>query len=900
MNDEVIERMLLTTFKGAEPPPQREEIKTQAQRLATAIRVKIVDIDKVIKSVESKLITTMNEGVSLIDREDDHDKEWALKKKGINWEYWNDYKSLLEEERWAPKVIHTIGEVTSKILGLLKNPETQGQWDRRGLVIGHVQSGKTANYIGLLAKAADTGYRFIIVIAGIHNNLRTQTQARIDKGFIGRDGETKEIIGVGELNRNRAFPIPLTNTSSDFSKNTAGIIPADLDAYSSDRPIILVIKKRVSTLQYVYSSLRQLNADRKGQISKTPMLLIDDEADNASINTNKPENDPTKTNEEIRKLLKLFNRSCYVGYTATPFANIFINPDSDEEMIGEDLFPKNFIYSLDAPANYFGAQKVFLEDEYSQRALKVIDDAEDYIPFSHKKMDEIIDLPGSAKEAIMIFILARVIRILRKQSDKHCSMLINVSRFVDIQRQIKEHVSFFLTRINEAVRYNYAMPPDMAMKNQYLFDLKNLFEKEYKHCDETWINVQQELPNAIEDIRIFLVNSKAEEKLDYSAYEKSGRSLTAIAIGGLSLSRGLTIEGLVVSYLYRNTKMYDTLMQMGRWFGYRPGYEDLCRIYLSDESQGWYAHIAEATDELQQQIRLMHREDYRPVDFGLYVRAHPDTLIVTALNKMRLAERRTLSISYDGKLKETHILPESERKKNANLSTLRNFYNHLGSIKSPEKSEGSLLWKGVSFEDVLTFVEDFKFHEALEEDQMAFLKYARTVSDKYQEWDVAFISLKNEKAEKDEIIPMAIQERRVGTSNTTEKNINRKIKRPPGEPGWYVGNKQRISGKGVEKVGLDVTQLNEAEKNAHENNRKKPTDVDFRTVRGTPLLMLHLLDLVAKQNKSEKELLCSKVPALGFSFPFTGDTRSVDYIVNRVWIEQDMYDHPDEEDDNEL
>ncbi|MCP3943470.1 MAG: hypothetical protein GY710_18595 [Desulfobacteraceae bacterium] len=183
---------------------------------------------------------------------------------------------------------------------------------------------------------------------------------------------------------------------------------------------------------------------------------------------------------------------------------------------------------------------------------------------------------------------------------------------------------------------------------------------------------------------------------------------------------------------------------------------------------------------------------------------------------------------------------------------------------------------------------------------MAFLKYARTVSDKYQKWDVAFISLKNEKVEKDEIIPMAIQERQVGISNTTEKSTKKKIKYPPGEPGWYVGNKQRISGKGVEKVGLDVTQLNEADKKAHENNRKKPTDVDFRTVRGTPLLMLHLLDLVDKQNNPEKEVLCSKVPALGFSFPFTGDTRSVDYIVNRVWIAQDMYDHPDEEDDNEL
>lgn len=894
MNESTLESLILISFKGVDPPPHRDEILKRARKYAEDLPVDDKTLDEIVKRVETNLVTTMDEGISLIDEKDNHDEDWVVKKENITWNYWTDYERQLAVEGWGPRIVHTMGEVTSNILGLLKDPETPGEWDRRGLVIGHVQSGKTANYIGLIAKAADAGYRFIIVIAGIHNNLRKQTQKRIDEGFIGRNGETRQPVGVGVLNKIRKFPIPLTNTASDFSKKFASANMADLGAY--DRPVILVIKKHVTTLGNVYSWLKELNADQAGQISRVPMLLIDDEADNASINTNKPELDPTRTNEEIRRLLKLFKKSCYVGYTATPFANIFIDPDNEAEMVGDDLFPRNFIYCLDAPTNYFGAQKVFIDDETSGRVLRTIDDAEDYIPFSHKKHDEISDLPISAKNAIKTFILTKAIRCTRNQKNKHCSMMINVSRLVDIQRQVKMHVSHYLSEIKDAIRYNYRKPIPDALQNGIMSELKEIFDQEFKDGPEVWEDVQPRLFEASDEIKTYLVNSKSDEALDYGKYDVTGDALTAVAVGGLSLSRGLTLEGLTVSYMYRNSKMYDTLMQMGRWFGYRPGYDDLCRVWLSEESQGWYAHIAEATEDLREQVKQMRRDGFSPKDFGLYVRAHPDTLIVTAMNKMRHARKMTFKVSFDNQLQETHIIPSVKDICQKNLSIMVRLYESLISAHGQPHiddyfAKGSVFWKSVPLSLVIEFIEDFRFHRELQWKKDGFLKYAKEVSDHFPSWDVAFISLKNPTRTADGL-PIQVQRRAAGRDRT-----NKQIRVPSEEGGWYIGSRQKVADPGVEGVGLDSAQVETVE---NMSSGKKPSGSHFRhmAVRGKPLLMVHVLDLYDRDpRKPDAEIIAENVPAVGFSFPATNDIRSVECVVNKVWLENEMIDSPDEEDD---
>jgi len=433
---------LITALSLLDQTPTRNEVQEKAIQLAAVFGYD-GSLENVIEDALIAVDTRMGAGESLVDIAANHDDDWAYKRADIKWIYSDAYEQFLKSERWHPTVVQSLSDVGNNILGLLQDPTSEGSWDRRGLVIGHVQSGKTANYLGVLAKAADAGYKLIIVIAGVHNNLRRQTQERIDEGFLGRssDPENRRLIGVGRMIERYPHPATITNIHDDFSKATSKKSTWEINDFS--KPLILVIKKNVSTLRNLHQWLKELNAHGGGKISDVPMLMIDDEADNASINTNKPELDPTKTNSLIRQLLALFEKSCYVGYTATPFANIFINPEAYDEQALIELFPKDFIYCLDAPNTYFGPDKVFLNEETSDTILQPILDAENYLPFSHKKDDEVVELPPSLYKAINQFVIAKTIRNLRGQEKKHCSMMINISRFIGIQQTVRNFISAY-------------------------------------------------------------------------------------------------------------------------------------------------------------------------------------------------------------------------------------------------------------------------------------------------------------------------------------------------------------------------------------------------------------------------------------------------------------------------
>ncbi len=899
-----LEDVLIQVFKGSKNP-QPDNIAKYATQLASVLAPGIgkEELEAVIKRVEARFVTTMSEGISLVDPDTDHDEEWHQKRKDITWDYWEDYERQLISDKWGPQVVSSLGDVTEKILGLLKNPQEPGDWDRRGLVIGHVQSGKTANYIGLISKAADAGYKFIIVIAGIHNDLRNQTQQRIDEGFIGRDstpGKGRKTVGVGLINPNRRYPVSFTTISQDFSTKIANQLGASLRDFS--KPVVVVIKKNVRTIQNLRQWLKAFNPPGAGnKIAVIPMLMIDDEADHASINTRRTDLEPTQTNKEIRGILSLFRKSCYIGYTATPFANIFINPDTKDEMLEDDLFPRDFIYCLDAPSNYFGPGKVFSDDDVdnvaSSSILKIINDAEDHCPLKHEKTLHLEDIPPSMKRAINVFIIGKAVRLVRGQSNKHCSMMINASRFVDVQRQIKEKVAYYIKTIALEVRYSYKLPNEEALRNEHLATLKKVYDEEFSALKETWPSIQRVIFDAVDSIATRLINSQSGEILDYKPREEKNESLTVIAVGGLSLSRGLTLEGLTVSYMYRNTKMYDTLMQMGRWFGYRGDYEDLCRIWLSDESQEWYRHIAQATEELLLRTKQMQRERLPPKDFGLYVRAHPDALMVTALNKMRDTQLITFNVHFSGVLVETVIVPSDDQITKRNLLAIRDLFEKL-STDYPDHSpqiQGAYYWEGVNWKNIDDFLFKFRFHELIESKKKAILKYLYRFSAKFQYVDIAFIS----RAPKDDTSFIKLgregklfcQERSVGTTNG-------EIKRPAVEQGFFISNRQRMSSRGVEAVGLSKEQRAKAKK--HSRGAKNVSDQFYRTVREKPLLMIHALKLVHKNEHTGKKILClDQVPGIGISFPYDVSTifNPVEYVVNKVGLQQDLFDAPDEEDD---
>lgn len=875
---------LVQLFSSRAEAPSQEEVERLARSLAPAVPYD-GPLESVIEEVLIAVDTRMGSGVSLIDFEANHDERWVDKRQDIEWLYSEVYGKHLKAEKFSDQIVQKFADVSKQILGLLQDPGSEGVWDRRGLVIGHVQSGKTANYLSVIARAADAGYKFIIVIAGIHNNLRKQTQKRIDAGFVGRsiDGEVWLPVGVG-VQAGKKYPNPFSITNSrldgDFNKATARRSGWSIDDYS--RPVVLVIKKNVSTLNALHKWLKELNAQGDGRISDVPMLMIDDEADNASINTNKEDVDPTKTNAMLRKILGLFDKSCYVGYTATPFANIFINPEDYDDEVREELFPRDFIYCLDAPTSYFGPDKVFIDEESSNNILEVIDDAEEYLPFNLKKDDEIMDLPPSLYRAINQFIITKTIRNLRGQRNKHCSMLINVSRFVQIQNTIGEFVSVYINNLSKAVKANYKMPEHISKANNHMNDLYEVFAADYKDSGFDWVEVKSELFSAFENFKVVVVNSKSQETLNYSEYDDEGKGLTAIAIGGLSLSRGLTIEGLCISYMYRNTKMYDTLMQMGRWFGYRPGYEDLCRVHLNNDSIDWYAHIAEASEELRSQIKQMRRDRLSPKQFGLYVKRHPDRLLITASNKMRSGEQITVEHNYSGRQIESDVLPVSKSINEDNTVLVEKFWsNGFGcDLEALRKSSKGWVIHDVKTEDIEEFITQFRIHPDMAVKKTGAVDYLRKISSKYPYSDVLLISI-------DSKVPQDLKYR-LGPQD-------RKSARMSDDKSAWRTAKNRVASRGDEKLGLLPNQIKEAEKLADaEEPGKKPSDIHYRTIRKKPLLMIHALE-VGNSDSSKKI-----IPAFGISFP-TGDySELVEVVANKVWLENAMgpiFDTPDDEDD---
>lgn len=650
---------MTSMYMASQPAPHTaqsiRDIITQLRSTPMfAAQVEDNEAEELARLIEEKYGISMGLG-AIVDAKDF--RPW-LHDARINGEvgdfYWGRYRKLLNIKGLPKSVIDATDEVTDKVLDRLGNPNNTSAWSRRGMVVGHVQSGKTQNYTGLICKAADAGYRLIVVIAGIHNNLRNQTQARIDEGFIGRDtgrlahinkAQRQKLIGVGQFDQ-REFPVSLTNTLRDFNKATATTNTSQIGQYNV--PVVLVIKKNSSTLKNLLEWLKEHSVQQGTQMVNQPMLVIDDEADNASINTAYARDEVTRINSQIRELLSIFHRSCYVGYTATPFANIFIDPDTDDDALRQDLFPRHFIIGLDAPSNYFGAQKVFLDAR--DRHIRLIEDNEDIFPMKHK-IDHPVDvLPGSLVQAVRAFIVSRAIRNARGQQAAHASMLINASRFTDVQGRLRSQVADAVGRIRDAVAVD-AGKGRAALNNPEIAKLHAVWQQEYAD-DADWADVQTRLHEVLVATRVVEVNaSKRSQALDYDQGGEHG--VTIIAVGGFSLSRGLTLEGLTVSYFLRNSVMYDTLMQMGRWFGYRPGYEDLCRVWIPADGVGWYAHIHEAMDDLQSQLKRMELAKATPEQFGLAVRSHPEALIVTARNKMGTGKEFPVKVGLAENLIET-------------------------------------------------------------------------------------------------------------------------------------------------------------------------------------------------------------------------------------------------------
>lgn len=822
-----------------------------------------------------------------IDKPDaEHDLEWYSKyieEEGSYQEYNKRFKIYMAQEKhWSNDMINDMDRNTTELMNRIGDPREIGPWARRGLAIGDVQSGKTVNYTSLCNKAIDTGYKIIIVLAGRTNTLRKQTQKRLEKDFIGRmkndavqqKGEIVPTIEVGVSlygnvgsNTVEAF----TSNLYDFSKKLADATTISINDRMS--PKVFVVKKVKSVLVNLAEWLR--NSNRNVSID-VPMLLIDDEADDASVNT-REDSSPTAINACIRSILKLFTRKTYLAITATPFANILINPYVEgTDLIDSDLFPEDFIYCLPTPSDYIGSEKLFRDEIYSELIHRVYpEEVKGAFPFRHKKTQTIDVLPNSLKDAVRYYAISNAVRDLKGQIKTHRSMMINVSRFVDVQNRVKDKlINFWNDQIILYVKA-YSMLGSVALNYEEIREIKRVFEEnriEQEH-GLSWEQIQKSLYESNSNVYIVSVNQKSSDSIDYERWEKENDDgMRVIAIGGDCLSRGLTLEGLCVSYFYRNSQAYDTLMQMGRWFGYRLGYEKLIRVWMANDSVDWYAHISAATESLKLEVYRMNRSKMTPLEFGYVINGHPDSLIPTARVKMKNAK---LSLKYAevniaGHLIECPRLRDDEGKILSNKKRILEFVERIASYSKLICKKEDLCFKGVLADDIANLVQDFQtleWHFYL--DSTILSEYVR--NEYADDW---MVYIKNGEGKPEWTFEIEGIAHTLGSQKRTSTIDDGIIK--------ISGSHVRIASVGSTKVGIEAPYTEEELQNEWEElpeylNMKRdrsgykaiPDEFILHKVK-KPILFIYLLNLVDKKEKPIVDL-SSNVCALGLAFPSDED-----------------------------
>ncbi|MFJ6432580.1 Z1 domain-containing protein [Streptomyces sp. NPDC091416] len=525
--------------------------------------------------------------------------------------YWNSYEQLLRRKGWSDEAVAGLDEASHAVVERLSDPTRTEAYGARGLVVGYVQSGKTANFTGVTAKAIDAGYRLVIVLGGTLNLLRGQTQRRLDMELIGRENilrgadpaDPDALVGIdyqddedwpakfvshgGRPSALGAFDIErLTTRDDDYKSLENGIRALDIEKQARTQPLydpanlhhaaarVMVVKKNKSVLSKLIKDLKKIGPI----LSEIPALIIDDESDQASVNTTDPKKwedgkvARTAINSQISQLLTLLPRAQYVGYTATPFANVFVDPGD-----GEDIFPRDFLISLPRPTGYMGVQD-FHDLESAEGTAE-----ETHIRGIYE------DTGDRLQEALDAFVLTGALKLYRVDHGvdegpfRHHTMLVHESV------RMAEHAALAL-RIN-------SMWHRAAYTSQQGHDrLAALFASDFHRFAADDLPMPEsyaELKGCVSRARqlinaggspVLVVNGDTER--DYAQPELDfdrTPHVWKILVGGTKLSRGFTVEGLTVTYYRRTTQQADTLMQMGRWFGFRPGYRDLVRLYIGRE-----------------------------------------------------------------------------------------------------------------------------------------------------------------------------------------------------------------------------------------------------------------------------------------------------------------------------
>lgn len=799
--------------------------------------------------------------------------------------------------------IDSVDRASDRVLAHLENPRHHEGFSVRGLVVGHVQSGKTSNFSALIAKASDAGYKIIIVLSGLHNTLRLQTQRRLQRDLGHENVPFPRGVGQGDPDKYWTW-LTRDDLDGDFDPGV------NVGPLQGQNQVILVVKKNKSRLDRLLGWLENKVPDH------VPVLIIDDEADQASVNTggNRPDNepvsevsdlraadfdgevpsddelDPSAINLRIRKLLRCFARVSYVAYTATPFANILINPNAEDREGGDDLFPRDFILTLPHPPGqkYVGPDRLFgreqLPGEVGQvEGLDVIRivpslDVDQVVPPKGKRKTYAPKIPSSLRDALTDFLLAAAGRMARSGDDQPCTMLVHIDMRKEAQDKLAAEITAELGHMRQQWRYD---------RQAYLPLLRDRWDTEFRPLtssvdldnDTHFEKLEQHLDSLLSPgVEVRILNSNHEDELDFEVEP----DLKAVLVGGNKLSRGVTVEGLLVSYFVRSTPYYDTLLQMGRWFGYRGDYVDLTRLYSTQRLVTWFHDLATIEEELRRQIEHYARRKLTPWEAAPRIRSH-EKMLPTAKNKMK--ETSLQQDSFDGRKLQTLRFPFDRPTIldvcSENLRTARAL---LGSLGGPhEEDSGRLSWQGVNAEAIVHFIEKFQFSDQSAFDVPAVASYiqAQTQHNELVSWRVLVASARNQQNDH-EMIDLGIS----GHSAVAMIRRSRLIKDPTS-----LGV---VTEPEDELLGLSSAQIEEAHR-LHKAGEFTMLGDAFRSQRSPRegLLVLYPIDPSSGPGayaKNRRKLFDDGVErpecvlAYAVSFPYSKSPRSFSYVVGRKAI----------------
>lgn len=655
---------------------------------------------------------------------------WISSKEQRFETYWPYLRNNLRED--LGDALDSVDKSSTQVLQSLRPPR-EPNFNIRGLVLGYVQSGKTTNFMSLIAKAADVGYRLIVVLAGITNNLRFQTQERFEEKLIASEADSN------------ARWIKLTGLDFDFGQGQIKSQVGNAATILKDpkNRIIAVVKKNSTVL-------RNLNKfiDESGIAQIVPMLIIDDEADQASINVSSHDkNEQSAINAAICQLLRN-RKTAYVAYTATPFANLLIDPNT------EDLYPKDFIHVLPKPKGHFGTEDLFgrgplfgedLVDSDGIDMIHTIDEDEVAEVRASKRQREEgwqMTVPDSLRKSILWFLLACAARRARGQEQKHMSMLVHTTV------SVADHQN-----LADLIRQDLRLVKREFKTGQNHQVLRELWENESQKVPAESFNLDpieferilDQLPEVFDALKIVEDNGQSVDRLNYD-----NEPQTVIAVGGNTLARGLTLEGLMCSYFVRNATAYDTLLQMGRWFGFRNGYQDLPRIWMTEELQGWFQDLALVEADLREELSFYAQSGTTPLEYQAKIRTHP-AMMVTSRAKQQ--DARATDISYSRQKPQTILFHHKDKEwLNNNIDATRTLVSRLQELGIPidDKTNGTFVARGVQPEVILEFLDQYKFVEQshLGRDNAAALKKyieKETESGSIKIWNISFYGRKPSK-----------------------------------------------------------------------------------------------------------------------------------------------------------